>query len=108
MCADRVPGGAAERRRRRRLRMFWRHEQLSLHMMRAAMEHHSRQVKVSVGVQTSVVLEFYAMSEDSDVGGCWVAPTLLVRAAGVTASLAAPWVVRGIVSESRCARVAQA
>ena len=39
---ERVGGGAAERRRGRRLRMFWRHEQLSLQMMRAAMEHDSR------------------------------------------------------------------
>ena len=38
---ERVGGGAADRRRERRLRMFWRHEQLSLRMMRAAMEHHS-------------------------------------------------------------------
>ena len=53
MCADRNPGGAAERRRGRRFRMFWRHEQLSLQMMRAALEHHSRQVKATVGVQTS-------------------------------------------------------
>ena len=67
MCAARNPGGATERRRGRRLRMFWRHEQLSLQMMRAALEHHSRQVKATVGVQTVVVPEFYAMSEDSDV-----------------------------------------
>ena len=40
---ERVGGGAAVRRRGRRFRMFWRHEQLSLRMMRAAMEHHSWQ-----------------------------------------------------------------
>ena len=56
-----VGGGAAERRRR--LRMFWRHERLSLPKMRAAMEHHSRQIKATVGVQTVAVPEFSQMSE---------------------------------------------
>ena len=37
-------------------------------MTRAALKHHSRQVKATVGVQTVEVPEFYAMSEDSDVG----------------------------------------
>ena len=82
MCADRNPGGAAERRRGRRLRMFWRHEQLSLQMMRAALEHHSRQVKATVGVQTVVVPEFYAMSEDSDVGDAGSRPRCLCEPQG--------------------------
>ena len=82
MCADRNPGGAAERRRGRRLRMFWRHEQLSLQMMRAALEHHSRQVKATVGVQTVAVPEFYAISEDSDVGDAGSRPHCLFEPEG--------------------------
>ena len=35
-------GGAAKRRRDRRLRMHWRHEQLTLQMALAAALHHSR------------------------------------------------------------------
>ena len=35
--------GAAARRRERRLRCFWRHEQLSLKMALAAVAHHSAQ-----------------------------------------------------------------
>ena len=65
---ERVGGGAAERRRGRRLRMFWRHEQLSLLMMRAAMEHCSRQIKATVGVQTVAVPEFFQMSEEGSDG----------------------------------------
>ena len=37
-------GGAAKRRRDRRLRMHWRHEQLTLQMALAAALHHSRDV----------------------------------------------------------------
>ena len=37
-------GGAAKRRRDRRLRMQWRHEQLTLQMALAAALHHSRDV----------------------------------------------------------------
>ena len=37
-------GGAAKRRRQRRLRMHWRHEQLTLQMAVAAALHHSRDV----------------------------------------------------------------
>ena len=37
-------GGAAKRRRDRRLRMHWLHEQLSLQMALAAAPHHSRDV----------------------------------------------------------------
>ena len=48
-------GGAASRRRERRLRNFWRHEQLSLKMMAASMSHHSWQSRESVGVQTDAV-----------------------------------------------------
>ena len=44
--------GAARRRRDRRLRMHWRHEQLSLRMLRASMGHHSWQSRTSVGLQT--------------------------------------------------------
>ena len=44
--------GAARRRRDRRLRLHWRHEQLSLRMLRASMGHHSWQSQTSVGVQT--------------------------------------------------------
>ena len=73
MCADRNPGGAAERRRGRRLGMFWRH---------GALEHHSRQVKATVGVQTVAVPEFYAMSEDSDVGDAGSRPHCLCEPQG--------------------------
>ena len=38
---DRNSGGAAKRRRDRRLRMHWRHEQLTLQMVLATVEHHS-------------------------------------------------------------------
>ena len=51
--------GAARRRRERRLRAHWRHEQLSLCMLLAAVGHHSWQSKTSVGVQT-------ARGEESD------------------------------------------
>ena len=44
--------GAARRRRDRRLRLHWRHEQLSLRMLRSSMGHHSWQSQTSVGVQT--------------------------------------------------------
>ena len=39
--------GAAARRRERRLRCFWRHEQLSLQMALAAAAHHSAQPRAS-------------------------------------------------------------
>ena len=56
-CAHVVGGsGAARRRRDRRLRMHWRHEQLSLRMLRASMGHHSWQSRTSVGVQTDDVM----------------------------------------------------
>ena len=42
--------GAARRRRDRRLRLHWRHEQLPLRVLRASMGHHKSQT--SVGVQT--------------------------------------------------------
>ena len=86
--------------------MFWRHEQLSLQMMRAALEHHSRQVKATVGVQTVVVPELDALSEDSDVGDagsrphCLCEPQSLCRF-GSTVGL------RGVVSESSCTRASQ-
>ena len=38
-------GGAAKRRRDRRLRMHWRHEQLALQMALAAALHHGRDVR---------------------------------------------------------------
>ena len=44
--------GAARSRRQRRLRMHWRHEQLSLRMLRASMGHYSWQSRMSVGIQT--------------------------------------------------------
>ena len=44
--------GAARRRRDRRLRLHWRHEQLSFRMLRSSMGHHSWQSQTSVGVQT--------------------------------------------------------
>ena len=44
--------GAARRRRDRRLRMHWRHEQLSFRMLRSSMGHHSWQSRTSVGLQT--------------------------------------------------------
>ena len=40
-------GGSASRRRERRLRSFWRHEQLSVKMMAASMSHHSFQYRAS-------------------------------------------------------------
>ena len=53
-CAHDVGGsGAARRRRDRRIRMHWRHEQLSLRMLLASMGHHSWQSRTSVGVQTA-------------------------------------------------------
>ena len=74
---ERVGGGAAERRRGRRLRVFWRHEQLSLNMMRAAMEHYSWQRchnLCDAATQTDAApapvdgTEYFRMSEDgSDV-----------------------------------------
>ena len=52
-CAHDVGGsGAARKRRERRLRMYWRHEQLSLRVLRASMEHYSCQSRTSVGIQT--------------------------------------------------------
>ena len=39
--AERESTGAAKRRRERRLRMHWRHEQLTLRMVLATVEHHS-------------------------------------------------------------------
>ena len=47
-----VECGAARRRRDTLLRMHWRHEQLSLRMLRAFMGHHSWQSRTSVGIQT--------------------------------------------------------
>ena len=44
-------GGAALRRRERRLRIFWRHEQCSIKMALASAKHHSWQYGASVGVQ---------------------------------------------------------
>ena len=53
-CARDVGGsGAARRRRDRRLRMHWRHEQLSLRMLPASVGHHGWQSQASVGVQTA-------------------------------------------------------
>ena len=43
--------GAAKRRRKRRLRMHWRHEQLSLRMALAAATHHSAQPRAREGVE---------------------------------------------------------
>ena len=55
-CAHDVVGsGSARRRRDRRLRMHFRHEQLSLRMLRASMGHHSWQSQTSVGAQTDAV-----------------------------------------------------
>ena len=45
-------GGSDFSRRERRLRSFWRYQQLSLKMMAASMSHHSWQHRASVGVQT--------------------------------------------------------
>ena len=39
--AERDSTGAAKRRRELRLRMHWRHEQLTLRMVLATVEHHS-------------------------------------------------------------------
>ena len=43
--------GVARRRRERRLRMHWRHEQLSLRMALAAATHHSAQPRAKEGVE---------------------------------------------------------
>ena len=52
-CAQDVGGSGAARRRRDRLTsLHWRHEQLSLRMLRASMGHHSWQTRTSLGVQT--------------------------------------------------------
>ena len=57
-------GGAASRRRERRLRNFWRHEQCSIQMAFACAKHHSFQYRASVGVKTdeapSLVDEYVA------------------------------------------------
>ena len=68
-------GTSARRRRERRLRAQWRHEQQSIAMALAAAQHHS--APKSAGPVSHNVLrnqktaregtEFYAMSEDSDV-----------------------------------------
>ena len=47
-------GGSAVRRRERRLRGFWRHEQLSIKMALASATHHSWQSRASVGVGPEV------------------------------------------------------
>ena len=47
-------GGSAVRRRERRLRGFWRHEQLSIKMALASATHHSWQSRASVGVGAEV------------------------------------------------------
>ena len=47
-CALDGGGSGAGHRRGGRLRMFWRHEQLSLQMMRATMEHHTWQRRPQV------------------------------------------------------------
>ena len=39
--AERDSGSAAWRRRQHQLRMHWRHEQLTLRMVLATVEHHS-------------------------------------------------------------------
>ena len=49
-------GGAAFRRRERRLRSFWKHEQYSIKMALACATHHSWQCRASVGVLTDAVL----------------------------------------------------
>ena len=73
--AARDVGTSARRRRERRLRAQWRHEQQSIAMALAAAQHHS--APKSAGPVLHNVLrnqktaregtEFYAMSEDSDV-----------------------------------------
>ena len=49
-------GGAASRRRGRRLRSFWGHEQSSIKIALACAKHHSFQYRASVGVQTDEAL----------------------------------------------------
>ena len=55
---ERVGGGAAERRRLKTPSL----------MMRAAMEHHSRQIKATVGVQIVAVPAFFQLSEEGSDG----------------------------------------
>ena len=50
-------GGSGFSRRERRLRSFWRYEQLSLKMMEASMSQHSWQHRASVGVQTDEAVD---------------------------------------------------
>ena len=78
-------GTSARRRRERRLRAQWRHEQQSIAMALAAAQHHS--APKSAGPVSHNVLrnqktaregtEFYAMSEDSDVVGGGRPPSLV-------------------------------
>ena len=55
-------GGAASRRRERRSRSFWRHEQCSIKRAVACAKHHSWQYRASVGVDEapSLVDEYVA------------------------------------------------
>ena len=55
-------GGAAKRRRDRRLHMHWRHEQLALQMALAAALHHSR----DVGPVTCITLRSQMTSAAGD------------------------------------------
>ena len=83
--AARDVGSSARRRRERRLRAQWRHEQQSIAMALAAAQHHS--APKSAGPVSHNVLrnqntaregtEFYAMSVDSDVVGGGRPPSLV-------------------------------
>ena len=56
-------GGATFRRRERRLRSFWRHEQCSIKMALTCAKHHGWQCRASVGVQTAPVNDFMASAD---------------------------------------------
>ena len=82
--------GAARRRRDRRLRMHWGHEQLSLRMLRASMGHHSWQSRTSVGLQTDDGMpgtQFFDLADESvsELGG--VLKSLQLSRASVTCLL---------------------
>ena len=84
-CRGERDGSSAWRRRQRRLRSWWPHEQQSIAMALAAAQHHS--APKSAGPVSHNVLrnqntaregtEFYAMSEDSDVMGGGRPPSLV-------------------------------
>ena len=62
--------GSARRRRERRLRSWWRHEQLSVRTTAAAVLRHSRDVgpRTRTEVAAETETEFFQISEEDSVG----------------------------------------